>query len=159
MKFNVFFKKDHGAHWVLSNGSAIFESFLFKTMTDAMDNLEEFVTLMQSPVLSGSDELVNFGETKTSPSALVIFKQKSTRWYWDLFISTGAKLSKVAECSDKGFDSLEQARQKAKSLCDSIVKAPILDWANVAIPGCNFSKTFENEHHIKDIHPSSKWIK
>lgn len=159
MKFNVFLKKDHGAHWVLSDGSPIFESTLFKTRPEAISNLEEFVTVMESPVFVDSEECLKIEEAKKSPSALVLITRSNSRWEWKVFISMNGLTSSVAECSDKGFDSFELTKQKAKSFCNSIVDAPILDQANVAIPGMHFSDNFEKEHHIGDVHPSSKWIK
>ena len=159
MKFNVFFKVNHGAHWVLSDDSQLFKSPLFKTRPDAIDDIEAFITLMQSPEIIDSDEFVGSKEVKITQSAFFVIKQEESRWLWEILISTNGKLSKIAECAGKGFDSLEQARQKAKSFCESIVKAPILDQANVAIPGLHFSNSFESEYQIKDIHPSSKWIK
>ena len=158
MKFNVFLKKDHGAHWVLSDGSPLFESSLFKTRRNAISNLEEFVTLMESPVFIQSGEFAALGEKK-SPLASVVYKQNNTRWYWELFISINELSSKVAEGSDKGLDSLELLKQEAKYFCDAIIDAPILDQANVAIPSGHFSKYFEDAHQIGDIHPSSKWLK
>lgn len=159
MKFNVFLEKDRGAHWVLSDRAPIFESTLFKTRPAAISDLEEFVTLMKSPVFVDSKECVQIEEAKKTPSALVLITNSNSRWCWKLFISMNGLSSSVAECSDKGFDSLELTKQKAKSFCNSIVGAPILDQANVAIPGMHFSDDFEKEHHIGDIHPSSKWIK
>lgn len=159
MKLNVFFKNNHGSHWVLSDGSPLFESPLFETRASAIKDLEQFVTLMESPSFIDADKTVNLEETENSPLAFVIFKQNNSRWYWELFISINAQSSKVAENSDKGFESFELARQNAKFFCNSIVDAPILDQNEVAISGVIFSKSFEHAHNIEDIHPSSKWYK
>ncbi|MFU0931419.1 hypothetical protein ACM26E_11510 [Kluyvera cryocrescens] len=153
MKFNVFLNKESGAHWVLSDGSPIFESSLFKTRYDAIDDIEQFVTQMESPEFIDNDKSNNL-----SP-VTVTFKQKDSNWHWELFISSNGGHSKVAESQGKGFDSLEFAKQKAKHFCNSIVDAPILDQSNVAIPGLHFTKAFEETHRIGDIHPSSKWVK
>ncbi|WP_239042798.1 hypothetical protein [Citrobacter freundii] len=153
MKFNVFLKVNHGAHWVLSSGSPIFESTLFETRPEAINALEKFVTGMESPTFIDNDN-------SDSPSpATVIFKQIDSRWHWTLFFSFNGVRSRIAESSEKGFDSLELAKQKAKIFCNSIVDAPILDQFDIAIPGLGFTKSFERAHNIGDIHPSSKWVK
>ncbi|PAX80022.1 MULTISPECIES: hypothetical protein [Citrobacter] len=153
MKFNVFFKNDLGARWVLSNGSPLFESPLFETRPEAIDDLENFVTLMESPVFIDNDECNN-----ASP-VTVTFKQKESRWHWELFISSNGMRSKIAVSPEEGINSLELAKQKATFFCNSIVKAPILDQNDVAIPNMWFEKPFAAAHNIGDIHPSSKWLK
>lgn len=159
MKFNVFFKKGHGAYWVLTDSSPLCESPLFETRPEAIGDLENFVTLMESPIFIDAGEAVNAGNEENLPPVVVIFKQRKSRWCWELFFSLDGLSSKIAESSDKGFDSLEMAKQKAWFFCNSIIDAPVLDEANVAIPGMHFSKFFADAHHIGDIHPSSKWLK
>lgn len=159
MKFNVFLKNNHGSHWVLSDSSPLFESSLFKTRSEAIGDLEQFVTLMESPSFIESGKNIDSAKTENSPSVLVVFKQQDSYWHWELFISTTGQTTKISESSGKGFESLELAKQKAKYFCDSVVDAPILDQANIAIPGPNFSKSFESAYKIGDSHPSTKWFK
>lgn len=159
MKFNVFFENNHGSHWVLSDGSPLFKSRLFESRPEAIDDIELFVTLAGSAVFIESGEVINSAGTESFPLVLVVFKQNNSHWHWELFISINDQSSKIAESSNKGFDSLEQARQQAKLFCNAIVDAPVLDQADVAIPNPWFSKSFANAHNIDDIHPSSKWLK
>ena len=159
MKFNVFFKKDHGSHWVLSDGSPLFESPLFETRPKAIDDLENFVGLMESPIFIKAGDDINSGDTENCPSVVISLKQHESLWGWELFISKNGQLSKVTDSSGNGFDSLELAKQSAQFFINAIIDAPILDQADVAIPGMHFSKSFEETHHIGDIHPSSKWFK
>ena len=133
MKFNVFFKKDHGSHWVLSDGSPLFESPLFETRPKAIDDLENFVGLMESPIFIKAGDDINSGDTENCPSVVISLKQHESLWGWELFISKNGQLSKVTESSGNGFDSLELAKQSAQFFINAIIDAPILDQADALL--------------------------
>lgn len=156
MKINVYFEKNRGSYWVLSNGSPLFQSQLFETRPKAIDDLEQFVTLMESPVFIESVDIAN---TDNSPLAFFVIKQNESRFYWELYISINNQISKITDSLDKDFDSLELAKQKAMFFCNSISNAKIFDDRNFLISGTWFSQAFADAHHIVDNHPSSKWYK
>lgn len=159
MKFNVFFEKNKGAHWVLSDGSFSFKSQPFETRPKAIKDLEQFVTLMDSPKFIEPGEEVSSENASKSPEVLVTFKQQDNLWSWYAWISKIGNLSKVVDSPFSQFETLELARTSAKYTCNNIAAAPILDQADVVIPNMHFSESFSDEHGIGDAHPSRKWLK
>ncbi|MHB2063502.1 hypothetical protein ACX64M_00920 [Serratia marcescens] len=159
MKFNVYFEKERGSHWVLSNGTPIFKSPSFETRPNTIDDLVQFVTLMESPIFTVSQGEDDLEEPGIPCAILITLKQQGNKWRWDASFFDNGKLSKIARLSEKEFDTLALAKENATLFCNAIVSAPILDQADVAIPNVHFDTPFAKKHHIGDIHPSSKWFK
>lgn len=155
MKINVYFENNRGSYWVLSNGSPLFQSQLFETRPKAIDDLKKFLTLIKVPALIDSIGSLNLEELQL---VIYVFKKHDSCWGWELVLSSNGKITKITDNSNNSFESSEQALQSARYFCNAIVSAPILDQADVLIPGLHFSKSFAEEHQIGDNHPSSKWI-
>nr|WP_314592199.1 hypothetical protein [uncultured Serratia sp.] len=158
MKFNVIFERNKGAYWILSNGPHSFKSQSFETRREAINDLEHFVALMETPTFIEPGANTSPSNAKDNPSLLITLEEGANLWRWDAWISINGNSSKIATHPTGGFETLESARKSAKFACNAITVAPILDQADVAIPSMHFSKLFAEEYGIGDAHPSSKYV-
>ncbi|CAD5721023.1 hypothetical protein [Escherichia coli] len=154
MKFNLFIE-NHRVYWVLSDGSQLIKSPLFRTINEAAREIERFTNLMKSPVFV---DLMPLGISPDKESATVVIARDKDCWGWMLYTPVNGQLFEVERHFSSHFKVSDDARNDARIFCNSIVDAPVLDQADVKIPALWFSSEFAKEHNIGDIHPSGKWL-